>query len=321
MPVDLPEPLPERPDISREQIESEIAAAKLHNEQIDSWWWGGTQAFSGNLWGTFKLWDNSEVADNFENLRAEGRGILSSGYFAFGASFGENIGVGTLTSAYEGRNAAGEKLSPGGRALYAVGGLGELALNVVGLKGAVVSARAAPQAARVALRNGTRAYQGAKAALQTGWKQLIDWRTARRAVDGKLDEALEQLGKTADNTLKEVADDFAKPVTVEGIANLAEANITNSGKTVLGHFPGYINKAKARGASYFDIGDAWDSLTDAQRWAANKHFLDKIADAGDQVLLSLPKGQIREGSFLVKEIEYLINKKGYRWINQWALGK
>jgi hypothetical protein len=105
------------------------------------------------------------------------------------------------------------------------------------------------------------------------------------------------------------------------IVNLAEANITNSGKTVLGHFPGYIDKAKAKGASFFDIGDAWDSLTGAQRWAANTHFLDKIADAGDQVLLSLPKGQIREGSYLAREIDYLINVKGYKWINQWALGK
>jgi hypothetical protein len=101
---------------------------------------------------------------------------------------------------------------------------------------------------------------------------------------------------------------------------LAEANITNSGKTVLGHFPGYIDKAKARGASYFDIGNAWDSLTDAERWAANAHFLDKIAEQGDQVLLSLPKSQIREGSYLAKEIKYLISK-GYRWINQWTLGK
>ena len=238
-------------------------------------WWGGTQAFSGNLWGTFKLWDNSEVADNFENLRAEGRGILSSGYFAFGTSFGENIGVGTLTSAYEGRNAAGEKLSPGGRALYAVGGLGELALNVVGLKGAVVSARAAPQAARVALRNGTRAYQGAKAALQTGWKQLIDWRTARRAVDGKLDEALEQLGKTADNTLKEVADDFAKPVTAKSRVSLG----------IEDHLDDF---SRNHGA---DSWKQWSS--DPSKWKSQ--FYDYLNDPNTEVLFNLDGVNVWEG--------------------------
>ncbi|MBN1852516.1 MAG: hypothetical protein JW829_07315 [Pirellulales bacterium] len=133
---------------------------------------------------------------------------------------------------------------------------------------------------------------------------------------------LRQLGKPILNNAKSA---FAKPVRAsvapKRIADLAEANITNSGKTVLGHFPGYIDKAKARGASYFDIGDTWDTLSDAERWAANRHFLDKIANAGDKVLLSLPKTKIRPDSYLAKEIQYLINEKGYRWINQWSLGK
>ena len=105
------------------------------------------------------------------------------------------------------------------------------------------------------------------------------------------------------------------------IAELAEANITNSGETVLGHFPGYIDKAKANGASFFDIGDVWNLLTPTQRWAANTHFLDKIASRGDQVLLSLPKSKVRPDSYLAKEIQYMINEKGFRWINQWSLGK
>jgi hypothetical protein len=41
------------------------------------------------------------------------------------------------------------------------------------------------------------------------------------------------------------------------VKNLAEANITKNGDTVLGHW-GYINKARAKGASYFDIGNAWN---------------------------------------------------------------
>jgi hypothetical protein len=50
---------------------------------------------------------------------------------------------------------------------------------------------------------------------------------------------------------------------------LSEAHITNSGDTVLGSLPGYIDKANARGASYFDIGDHWNALTEDQRCAAN----------------------------------------------------
>ena len=105
----------------------------------------------------------------------------------------------------------------------------------------------------------------------------------------------------------------------QGVKALAEANITRSGKTVLGHFPGYITKARARGASYFDIGKAWDRLTDAQRWAANRHFLDKITAARDQVFLSIPKKLIRPNSSLAREVDYLIREKGYRWLNQWSL--
>lgn len=111
------------------------------------------------------------------------------------------------------------------------------------------------------------------------------------------------------------------------VLKLSEANINKSGKTVLGHFesygksPGYIDKAKARGASYFDLGKTWDKLSESERKAANMHFLDKISKQGDQVLLSVPKTKIRSGSILSEEIKYLIKEKGYVWINQWSLKK
>ena len=103
------------------------------------------------------------------------------------------------------------------------------------------------------------------------------------------------------------------------IRALSEANITGSGRTVLGHYPGYIEKAQRTGASYFDIGDAWNTLTPAQRTSANMHFLDEVAGAGDQIFLSLPKSEIRRGSALADEIQYLTGEKGYQWINQWSL--
>jgi RHS repeat-associated protein len=101
---------------------------------------------------------------------------------------------------------------------------------------------------------------------------------------------------------------------------LSEANITQSGRTVLGHYDtGYIEKVQRMGASYFDIGDAWNTLTPAERSLANRHFLDEIAAAGDQVYLSLTKTKIRPGSALADEIQYLTSEHGYTWINQWSL--
>ncbi|MBB5788752.1 DUF6531 domain-containing protein [Jiangella mangrovi] len=102
---------------------------------------------------------------------------------------------------------------------------------------------------------------------------------------------------------------------------LATQHVTNSGDTVLGRHPGYINKAEARGASYFDIGkQKWDEYT-AQGfdpWALNVYFLDDRIAAGDRILLSVPKGEIPLGGYLQREIDYLL-ANGYQWVNQWSL--
>lgn len=68
---------------------------------------------------------------------------------------------------------------------------------------------------------------------------------------------------------------------------------------------GYITRANARGASYFDMGSTGDTLSAAERTAANNHFLDVIAARGDRVLLSTPKMQLRGGTALADEITYL----------------
>ena len=94
---------------------------------------------------------------------------------------------------------------------------------------------------------------------------------------------------------------------------------SDTGEAVLGHFPGYLQKAEAKGASFFDLGDAWDSMTDAQRLAANQNFLDTVAAKGDQIFLSVPKRDIRPDSWLEWETDYLTESLGYQWINQWSL--
>jgi len=109
----------------------------------------------------------------------------------------------------------------------------------------------------------------------------------------------------------------------DDIIRLSEANIVDSGKAVLGHFNDvsvdYITKAKAKNASFFDLGDTWDVLTPIQREAANLHFLDEIANLKQDIFLNVSKTKIRIPSALDTEIRYLIQEKGYKWVNQWML--
>lgn len=103
------------------------------------------------------------------------------------------------------------------------------------------------------------------------------------------------------------------------VMQLAEANLAKTGRAVLGSYPGYLEKAHRTGASFFDIGDVWNSLSREEQWAANRHFLDKVAEAGQQIYLSVPKGKINPTSWLAREVAYLVEEKGYRWLNQWSL--
>lgn len=121
-------------------------------------------------------------------------------------------------------------------------------------------------------------------------------------------------GKTGSEKLVET-------VLPKSVIELSEANIRNSGITVLGSYPGYIDKATKNNASYFNIGKSWDSLTSDQRRAANFHFLDIIAEKGDTVYLSTHKNNILPNTALSDEITYLVNAKGYEFVNGVTLKK
>ncbi|MEW4925445.1 hypothetical protein [Algibacter sp. 2305UL17-15] len=96
----------------------------------------------------------------------------------------------------------------------------------------------------------------------------------------------------------------------------AVANVNNSGKTILGSFPDYIQMAKKNESSYFDIGATWDALAKNGQnvWNINKVFLDKVARQGDEIIITLGKNK-EPGKYLKKEIKYLIEEKGYIWKN------
>ncbi|ODA90441.1 hypothetical protein ATY41_02090 [Leifsonia xyli subsp. xyli] len=53
-------------------------------------------------------------------------------------------------------------------------------------------------------------------------------------------------------------------------------------------------------------------------WTLNQSFLDGRIAAGDKMILSLPKQDIRPGSYLEREVQHL-QSNDYQWVNQWAL--
>ncbi|OBG23313.1 hypothetical protein [Mycobacterium sp. 852002-51057_SCH5723018] len=116
---------------------------------------------------------------------------------------------------------------------------------------------------------------------------------------------------TLDNPLDHMSDQLLA---------LSEQHLTGSGETVLGPFrpagggPSYIEVAQQHGASYFDIGDAWNSATPVERLAANQHVLDVAIANGDKVTLSVPFDMVNPDTFTGAEIRYL-ELHGYRQIN------
>ena len=107
------------------------------------------------------------------------------------------------------------------------------------------------------------------------------------------------------------------------LLRLSEQHLTGSGETVIGPYqpssggPSYIEVADDRGASYFDIGDAWYSSTPTQQLAANQHVLDVAIANGDTVRLSVPYDEIRPDSYTGAEISYL-QANGYQRIDDWT---
>jgi hypothetical protein len=124
--------------------------------------------------------------------------------------------------------------------------------------------------------------------------------------------------RTASGTWVQVQAASACVVIPDWLIKLSESHITDTGDAILGHFPGYIEKAKKLGASYYDIGDVWNTLNKDQQWAANVNFLKKVTGKGDRILLSLAKKDIRPGSILEDEVKWLTDH-GYVWVNQWSL--
>jgi len=53
-------------------------------------------------------------------------------------------------------------------------------------------------------------------------------------------------------------------------------------------------------------------MSSAERWAANVKFLDEGIRAGAEFVLATARSEIRSGSVLEKEVQYLL-AHGYKW--------
>jgi hypothetical protein len=52
-------------------------------------------------------------------------------------------------------------------------------------------------------------------------------------------------------------------------------------------------------------------MSEPERWAANRKFLDRAIARSDDIVLATPLEQMRPGSYFAREVDYLL-EKGYK---------
>ena len=94
--------------------------------------------------------------------------------------------------------------------------------------------------------------------------------------------------------------------TVGGVAK------AQAPQKVIGHYPEYIEMSSKLGTKPFSIPtNIWNKMTPAEQWAANQKFLDRAIAKSSEFNLATPIDKVRPGSYLEKEINYLISQ-GYK---------
>ncbi len=97
----------------------------------------------------------------------------------------------------------------------------------------------------------------------------------------------------------------------------ATQKIIETGWTVIGKYPAYLDKARQLGASALNVSmGEWNALgSRAAQWARNVQFLDEAITRGDSFRLatSFAQGWAEKGTFYKQELIYLL-QKGYELI-------
>jgi hypothetical protein len=105
---------------------------------------------------------------------------------------------------------------------------------------------------------------------------------------------------------------MGKAVSWLGRGGAASA-VAGTTARVLGHHPEYLQVGEAIGAKVFDIPPkAWRAMSEAAQWAANRKFLARGISEGAEFVMATPRSDIRAGSDLAEEVQYLL-KRGYEW--------
>ncbi len=108
--------------------------------------------------------------------------------------------------------------------------------------------------------------------------------------------------------------DPIKAIAKSSIEGPAREGATN-GVTVLGRYPAYVSTAKDLRANFLNFAEGtWDKLTDAQRWAVNKQFLDDAIARGDTFRLASQLKQAEPGTYFRRELDYLFSL-GYQLVD------
>lgn len=85
----------------------------------------------------------------------------------------------------------------------------------------------------------------------------------------------------------------------------------------LGRYPTYLRYASITGARTFNVGDAWEEMAarddsfggtgpGSEIWIRNTRFLDQaVASGSDIIPTANPADPANEGSFFLRELDYL----------------
>lgn len=89
----------------------------------------------------------------------------------------------------------------------------------------------------------------------------------------------------------------------------------------LGRYPTYVDYASITGARAFNVGDAWEEMSargdrfggtgpGSEIWIRNAQFLDQaLARSSDIIPTANPVDPANEGSFFLRELDYLYGSK------------
>src|SRR2546429_7380938 len=78
----------------------------------------------------------------------------------------------------------------------------------------------------------------------------------------------------------------------------------------LGHFPEYLDLGARTGARTFSLSDeAFNAMSPEEQWTSIRRFLDRAVERGSEIRLATPIDAIRPGSFLEREVPYLLRNR------------